>query len=160
MNKLLRSMAFVAALTTGGSLAVSAVAADGYEKDPVAGVRHVPRPIHHEPQGEKCVAPTSEMRRNHMEKILHQRDQTMHQGIRTAQYSLKNCVDCHADPKTGSVLGKEGFCESCHRYAAVQIDCFSCHSAQRDAKAETAPARALTAAPRNHGTDSAKGNKP
>ena len=68
------------------------------------------------------------MRRNHMKLILHQRDETMHRGIRTQKYSLKNCVDCHADPKTNSVLGKDGFCESCHVYASVSIDCFTCHT--------------------------------
>ena len=79
-------------------------------------------------RGETCVEPTAEMRRNHMNMLLHQRDQTMHGGIRTTQHSLKNCVDCHANPKTNSVLGKDGFCESCHTYAAVRMDCFGCHS--------------------------------
>lgn len=80
-------------------------------------------------KGDKCVEDTEFMRRNHMKVILHQRDETMHKGIRTRKHSLKNCVDCHADPKTDSVLGKDGFCESCHVYASVSIDCFSCHSA-------------------------------
>jgi hypothetical protein len=79
-------------------------------------------------QGEKCVEPTDVMRRDHMNFILHQRDETMHRGIRTSRHSLKNCVNCHADPKTGSVLGKDGFCQGCHTYAAVSIDCFSCHT--------------------------------
>jgi hypothetical protein len=52
----------------------------------------------------------------------------VHQGIRTSKHSLKNCVNCHADPQTGSVLGKNGFCESCHTYAAVTMDCFGCHT--------------------------------
>jgi hypothetical protein len=52
----------------------------------------------------------------------------MHNGIRTKEGSLKNCINCHANPKTNSVLGKDGFCESCHAYASVSIDCFSCHS--------------------------------
>ncbi len=88
-------------------------------------------------KAEKCVEPTDEMRRNHMNYILHQRDETMHQGIRTSKHSLKNCVECHADPKTGSVLGKDGFCATCHQYAAVAIDCFSCHTdkAEKPAKA-------------------------
>jgi hypothetical protein len=86
-------------------------------------------------KGDKCVEPTAVMRRDHMKFILHQRDDTMHRGIRTVQHSLKNCIDCHADPKTGSVLGKDGFCESCHHYAAVHIDCFSCHSPKREAAA-------------------------
>jgi hypothetical protein len=85
-------------------------------------------------QGEKCVEPTDVMRRSHMDFILHQRDQTMHRGIRTSKHSLKNCVNCHADPVTGSVLGKEGFCSSCHHYAAVHIDCFSCHTDKAEKK--------------------------
>jgi hypothetical protein len=75
-----------------------------------------------------CVAPTGEMRRNHMKMLLHQRDLTMRQGLREPRFSLKGCVDCHASRETGSVLGKDGFCSSCHEYAAVSIDCFECHS--------------------------------
>ncbi len=158
MNKLLRNTAFIAALAAGSMLAAGALAADSNEKNAASGMRHVPRPVHTVAPGDKCVEPTEEMRRNHMEKILHQRDKTMHQGIRTTQHSLKNCIDCHADPKTNSVLGKDGFCESCHRYAAVQIDCFSCHNAQREARVDAG--RALRLAPRDHSNDSAKGTKP
>lgn len=83
--------------------------------------------------GESCVAPTDEMRRDHMDMLVHQRDRTVRQGIRDTRFSLKNCVDCHADRNTGSVLGKEGFCSSCHAYASVKIDCFECHSPVRQA---------------------------
>lgn len=100
----------------------------------------VPLPVHNIEKGEQCVEPVDVMRRDHMQFILHQRDKTMHQGIRTTKHSLKNCIDCHADAKTGSVLGKEGFCESCHVYAAVKLDCFECHSALREASAATPPA--------------------
>ncbi len=79
-------------------------------------------------KGGKCVAPVDEMRRNHMKMLMHQRDQTMHKGIRSTQHSLKGCIDCHASSKTNSVLGKDGFCASCHAYAAVSMDCFECHS--------------------------------
>ena len=79
-------------------------------------------------RGESCVAPVAEMRRDHMKMLLHQRDRTMRQGLREPRFSLKGCVDCHASQKTGSVLGNEGFCSSCHEYAAVKIDCFECHS--------------------------------
>ncbi len=85
-------------------------------------------------KAEQCVEPTEVMRRDHMQMILHQRDETMHQGIRTAKHSLKNCVNCHADPKTGSVLGHNGFCESCHTYAAVTMDCFGCHTDKAEKK--------------------------
>lgn len=137
---------------TVGVLALLFAASVAYGDDkPASGkAGRVPLPVHAITQGEKCVEPTEEMRRNHMEKILHQRDETMHRGIRTTQHSLKNCVDCHADPKTNSVLGKDGFCESCHRYASVSIDCFSCHSAEREAQAAAPGAgpRALRAAAR------------
>jgi hypothetical protein len=79
-------------------------------------------------QSGACVAPTAEMRRNHMKMLLHQRDLTMRHGLREPRFSLKGCVDCHASRETGSVLGKDGFCSSCHEYAAVSIDCFECHS--------------------------------
>jgi hypothetical protein len=82
-------------------------------------------------KGDACVAPTEEMRRDHMKMLLHQRDRTMRQGLRDTRFSLKNCVDCHASQKTGSVLGHDGFCSSCHSYASVKIDCFECHTPMR-----------------------------
>ena len=127
-------------------------------------------------KGEQCVEATEVMRRDHMKFILHQRDKTVHDGIRTTKHSFKNCVDCHADTKTGSVLGKDGFCESCHRYAAVKLDCFECHSSMREAgtasggAAAASPAstvRALSVSQKNAGepVDStgsrqARGKKP
>ena len=86
-------------------------------------------------KGEKCVAPVDEMRRDHMKMLLHQRDRTMRQGLREPRFSLKNCVDCHASRETGSVLGKDGFCSSCHAYAAVKMDCFECHTPLRQSRA-------------------------
>ncbi len=68
------------------------------------------------------------MRRNHMELLKHQRDRTVHEGIRTVRHSLNNCIACHAGKKTGRVTGSDGFCESCHRYASVKLDCFECHA--------------------------------
>ncbi len=136
---------------TVGVLAVLFSASAAYAAESAKPTR-VPVPVVqiNKDRGEQCVEPTEEMRRNHMEKILHQRDETMHRGIRTTKHSLKNCIDCHADPKTNSVLGKDGFCESCHRYASVGIDCFSCHSAEREAQAAAPSAgpRALRAAAR------------
>ena len=87
----------------------------------------VPKPVIEIANPGKCVEDTATMRREHPDLLLHQRDLTMHEGIRTKKYSLKACVACHASKKTGSVLGKNGFCQSCHEYAAVKIDCFSCH---------------------------------
>jgi hypothetical protein len=90
-------------------------------------------------QGESCVAPTAEMRRDHMEMLLTQRDRTMRQGLRETRFSLKNCVGCHASRETGSVIGRDGFCSSCHEYASVSIDCFECHTPMRQERAAGAP---------------------
>ena len=77
-----------------------------------------------------CVEPTADMRKNHMKYILHQRDETMHQGVRTKQYSLVECINCHVSdaPDAPRVSSEEHFCNSCHSYAAVSIDCFQCHA--------------------------------
>lgn len=98
----------------------------------------VPLPRVNIEQEGKCVEPTDVMRRNHMKFMLHQRDKTMHEGVRTTPHSLKNCVNCHASKTTNSVLGKDGFCQACHTYAAVSVDCFTCHTDKRDAGAPVA----------------------
>ncbi|VAX06487.1 hypothetical protein MNBD_GAMMA25-1906 [hydrothermal vent metagenome] len=79
-----------------------------------------------------CVNPIDDMRRNHMEYLLHQRDDTMHRGIRTTKYSLAECVECHVSADDNGNYAEFGesehFCSSCHNYAAVTIDCFQCHN--------------------------------
>ena len=82
-------------------------------------------------KGEQCVEPTEYMRRNHMKVLEGHRDKTVHEGIRTKKYSLKECINCHASQKTGSVTAaKDNFCVSCHSFASVKIDCFDCHSSK------------------------------
>ncbi len=90
----------------------------------------VPKPVINIDKPGKCVEDTATMRRDHPDMLKHQRDLTVHDGIRTRAHSLKECVGCHASKKTGSVLGENGFCQSCHNYASVKIDCFSCHSSK------------------------------
>ena len=86
--------------------------------------------------GTQCVADPATMRRTHMELLKHQRDDTVHGGIRGAKASLKACVECHASRQTHSVAAaKTDFCVSCHSYAAVQIDCFECHASRPAAAA-------------------------
>jgi len=80
-------------------------------------------------QGDKCVEDTDYMRKNHMKLLLHQRDQTVHNGVRTQRHSIKNCIACHASKTNNSVAAsKENFCQSCHNYTAVKMDCFECHA--------------------------------
>ncbi len=105
------------------SLTWLAVSADG-----------VPYPDIPRGQGEVCVEDTDFMRRNHMSILMHQRDDTVHKGLRTRQHSLKECIDCHAVPGTDSMpvtaASPQHFCRSCHDYAAVKIDCFECHASR------------------------------
>jgi [DsrC]-trisulfide reductase subunit J len=104
--------------------AASVVRADGADASRVP----LPHPAIPASAGTKCVRDTEFMRRNHYELLLHHRTLTVHEGIRTKQDSLANCVNCHAG-KGGRVTGsKDAFCVSCHAYAAVKIDCFECHS--------------------------------
>jgi hypothetical protein len=119
-----RALLFGAALLAAAGACVAAEAPSG---------GRVPMPAIETPAGERCVEDTAFMRRNHMGLLEHQRDKTVHEGVRTVRHSLTNCVECHASKKTGRVSGDGGFCESCHRYASVKLDCFECH-ADRPAK--------------------------
>jgi hypothetical protein len=83
----------------------------------------------------KCIAPAEEMRRNHMDMLKHQRNETMREGKRGMPASLNGCIECHAGKSTGSVVGKDHFCESCHSYAAVKLDCWDCHQPKAGFKA-------------------------
>ena len=98
---------------------------------PPRHARAVPKPVIERGKGDKCVEDTEFMRKNHMTLLKHQRDETVHNGIRTKQYSLNGCIECHASQKTGRVIGSdENFCQGCHSYAAVQLDCFECHASK------------------------------
>jgi len=85
--------------------------------------------------GTQCVEPAAEMRRNHMVHLEHQRDETLREGIRGKKHSLRDCVSCHAapDPKAGGQATARPFCDACHAYAAVTIDCFGCHATKPEA---------------------------
>jgi len=104
-----------------------AALADGTSATVAAG--RVPQPVIEAARGDKCVEDPAFMRRNHMELLKHQRDDTVRGGIRAAKYSLKACIECHASKTSGSVtVASTNFCQSCHSYAAVKIDCFECHA--------------------------------
>lgn len=85
-------------------------------------------------KGEKCVAPIPYMRRNHMNLLKHQRDETLRRGVRGNPFSLRGCVECHAvpDKAAGGARTVRPFCQTCHSYAAVNIDCFSCHTGKAE----------------------------
>lgn len=84
-------------------------------------------------KGEQCVEPTEVMRRDHMRFLMHQRDDTVHGGIRGAKHSLVGCIECHAQSNAQNAaipVNDEGqFCQSCHSFTGVRMDCFECHAA-------------------------------
>jgi cytochrome c553 len=90
------------------------------------------RPALPKAKGDKCVESVDVMRRNHFGLLMHQRDETLRDGVRGGAHSLKECVSCHAaDGPNGTSIPVNApgqFCQSCHEYAAVSIDCFSCHA--------------------------------
>jgi hypothetical protein len=83
-----------------------------------------------------CVAPPEVMRRTHMEMLKHRRDRTVHQGVRGGDESLTRCLECHASKTTGAAIGApDAFCQSCHDYVGVKLDCFDCHQGRPGAVA-------------------------
>lgn len=96
--------------------------------------------------GTSCVREPDFMRRNHMSMLTHKRDLTVHEGDRTPEASLKECVTCHAvagdDGQPVKVSDPRHFCRACHDYAAVKVDCFQCHAS----RPETSGAAALDGA--------------
>jgi predicted CXXCH cytochrome family protein len=131
--RFLTSLALVALLS--GTTAVSSACAQE---------SRVPIPSPPKGKGEQCVRDTAFMRANHMNLLLHQRDETVQKGIRTKKYSLKECVACHAVPGSDgqpvSYEDPKNFCRECHDYTAVKIDCFECHASKPPSKqANAAP---------------------
>jgi hypothetical protein len=96
----------------------------------------VPMPELTKAQGEACVESTDVIRRDHMDLLKGQRDQTMRLGIRDGKHSLKGCIECHAapDPKAEGARTIEGFCTQCHDYVGVKPDCWSCHTPKAEGK--------------------------
>jgi hypothetical protein len=91
-----------------------------------------------ESSGKNCVLPEEQMRRQHPDLLKHDRIQTLREGIRAKDDSgialdgsLKQCINCHAikddNNKFVRIDNDQHFCASCHKYAAVSIDCFQCH---------------------------------
>ena len=106
------------------------------------------------PKGEKCVEPTADMRANHMQYLLHKSDKTMHQGIRSKQHSLVECINCHVTPandgRIARVTESKHFCASCHLSVSVKLDCFECHADRPVEAFSQLPARDFIAMQSEH----------
>jgi hypothetical protein len=83
-----------------------------------------------------CIRDTEWMRRHHMQLLMHTRDAVVYRGIRDPNETLPGCMNCHltrlADGSYPTVSSPQFFCNSCHSYAGVETDCFSCHSNRPD----------------------------
>ena len=129
LSKLLQLLAALSVLT----LSVSALADEGNGVGP-----NIPKAV----KGEQCVEDTDVMRRDHMKYLKKHRDETLREGIRTKQYSLKQCLECHvpaADAAEASRAEGEHFCKNCHVYTGVTIDCFECHATMPEKSAQFHP---------------------
>jgi hypothetical protein len=133
MARMARRLVRILAVVALVAAVLPVLAADG----PRAPVPKPPKAA----KGAECVEPVADMRRNHMIYLDHERDETVHKGIRGRKHSLKGCVDCHAvsDPAAGTARTVAPFCAECHRYAAVRIDCFDCHAQTPETRAASLP---------------------
>jgi hypothetical protein len=122
------------ALAAGMAVALLALGAPSMAR---AEGSRVPLPSITVDRSTKCVAPPDVMRRTHMEMLKHRRDKTVHEGIRGGDESLNRCLSCHADKTTGAAVGApDAFCQSCHDYTGVKLDCFECHQGRPGAQAK------------------------
>jgi [DsrC]-trisulfide reductase subunit J len=134
-----RSIAVALAALFAGAVAIGLALAD----EPAG---RTPIPAIPKAKGDHCVRDTAFMRRYHMVMLKHQRDETVHEGLRGGDFSIKGCVRCHAvagsDGQPVSYADPKHFCRSCHSYASVSIDCFECHASkpQPEKAAENPPA--------------------
>jgi len=87
----------------------------------------VPLPVLQVDRTTTCVAPPEVMRREHA-RMLAQRKELVRQGVRGGPQALQGCLECHADRRTGVAAGTpQAFCQACHDFVAVRLDCFACH---------------------------------
>ena len=123
------------------------------------GPEDIPPPTGVSSEDTQCVEPVEVMRRQHFEYILDHRDMTVIEGIRTKQYSLTGCIDCHITPNAQGAYARYSqethFCASCHQFTAVNIDCFQCHADRPEAaigKAQEPDVEAQQSMPELHET--------
>jgi hypothetical protein len=123
-------MARIARFVLAAALAAAALAAG-------AEGSRVPAPKYTVDKSTTCVAPPDVMRRTHMKMLEHRRDRTVHQGVRGGDEALTRCLECHASKTTGAAIGApDAFCQSCHQYVGVRLDCFDCHQGKPGAVAK------------------------
>lgn len=79
-------------------------------------------------QAAQCIEPTQWMIEHHPELLIQWRNNVVRNDIQTYtasdgkqyQESLATCAQCHPDT--------EDFCNQCHNYIGVSLDCWNCHN--------------------------------
>jgi hypothetical protein len=71
------------------------------------------------PSSGKCIKDKEYMRTNHMDLFKKARIEAVRDGLRSKDYSLKNCQTCH--------MNRDEFCDRCHNFVGVKPECFECH---------------------------------
>jgi hypothetical protein len=85
-----------------------------------------------------CVAPPDVMRRMHMHMLEHRSNLTVLQGVRGGDQALTRCLECHANRATGAAVGsRDAFCQACHDFVGVKLNCFECHQGKPGAAARS-----------------------
>ena len=154
------------AVVRAGLVAVSLIWALGVQTVQAGDGRSFVKPGSRAAGLDACVKPTDFMRRNHMELIKHQRDATVHYGIRGTSHSLAGCIECHVsrgpDGHPVAVNAEHQFCNACHAFAAVDVNCFDCHAAspRGGPLSEAASGQASAGAPPGVGIGSMGGRVP
>jgi hypothetical protein len=129
MKRLFKLLSVLPALL---ALTLSAPAGAAGEEGGLGPV--IPAPV----KGERCVEDTEVMRKNHMTFLKGHRDEALREGIRTKKFSLRECLECHvppAEPTQASRSEQGHFCQNCHMYTGVRIDCFECHATRPEKSA-------------------------
>jgi hypothetical protein len=88
-----------------------------------------------------CIRDDEYMIRHHPDMLKHQRVDTLRRGIRSGDFSLKHCMECHSNYQTAGNGPIKTDCDNCHEFAAVELDCWDCH-AKRPPKTPVAPVQA------------------
>lgn len=109
-------------------------------------------------KADECVEPEEVIRTKHMDFLMHQRNETVIEGIRDKKHSLVECINCHVPvtKQDGSPLhygDKEHFCTTCHVAVGQKIDCFQCHADRPQAEQDPSYQHTIGSAEGHHFTE-------
>jgi hypothetical protein len=100
------------------------------------------------PEGQRCIEPTSVMRAGHMRLLVRWRDEVVRENRRVYTASngrvwekslVKTCLGCHGHVDAqGKSTTAATACNECHDYVKARLDCWNCHLDPTTAGVKTA----------------------